>query len=218
MTDSNTITNTDPQLRDMDADTDVQYPIREAVALFPTEKSLEEAIVRLQEQGVDRSRISVLGHLPSAADADGARNWMHHLTNLDAAPRGNPGEDEVMPEAKAAVIGLPGYGGAMAGLVAVMASGGTLGIAIASAILVGAVGGGGGYIVSRMIERSHHDQIATQLEAGGLVVWVKLQDDDRQVLDMLEQLGGKNAHVSEHDGHWGSADIPLAKAQPDALL
>lgn len=221
MTDTTTTDNTDPQLAALAQDTDKAYTMREAVALFPSEDALERAIIALQENGVDRARISVLGRLPSVAEAGESRNWMHHLVDLDEAPRGNPGEDEVLPEAKTAIIAVPGYGGAMAGLIAVMASGGALGIALASAIVVGAVGSGGGYLISRVLDQTHRDQIASQMEAGGLVLWVTLHSDpsdDAGVIRQLRDLGGNNVHVTQHEGHWGAADIPLAAAQPDPFL
>tara|TARA_A100001391_G_scaffold119169_4_gene81027 strand:- start:26377 stop:27036 length:660 start_codon:yes stop_codon:yes gene_type:complete len=211
----------DPQRETIEEATDRSFAISEAVALFPSEESLEQAIIGLQESGVDRSRISVLGRLPATAAAGEVRNWVHHLVDLDEAPRGNPGEDEVLPEAKSAIISLPGYGGAMAGLIAVMASGGTLGIALASAIVVGAVGSGGGYLISRILDQTHRDQIASQMEAGGLVLWVTLtgdQDGNDAVVGQLRDLGGSNVHVTHRKGHWGAADIPLAEAQPDPLL
>jgi len=208
----------DPQLTAMKSDTDTPYLLREAVALFKDEKSLEEAILGLQEQGVDRARISVLGHLPTSADAGQTRNWTHHLVDLDSAPRAAPFERVSMAEAETAVIAVPGYGGAMAGLIAVMASGGTLALAIASAIVVGAAGGAGGHVISRIIDKAHREQIITQLEAGGLILWVTLRNDDEIVLALLQNLGGRNAHVSEHEAHWGAADVPLAAVQPDPLL
>lgn len=221
MTNKTPTDNTDPQLANLVQDTDEPYAMREAVALLPSEEALERAIIALQENGVDRARISVLGRLPSVAEAGQARNWMHHLADLDEAPRGNPGEDEVLPEAKTAIIAVPGYGGAMAGLIAVMASGGTLGFAIASAIVVGAVGSGGGYLISRVLDHTHRDQIASQMEAGGLVLWVTLhsdQSDDAEVVQQLRDLGGNNVHITQRERHWSAADIPLATMQPDPFL
>lgn len=211
----------DPQLAAMERDTDTPYTLREAVALFPDEDALERAILALQESGIDRARISVLGRLPDAGAAQGARNWMHHLVDLDEAPRGSPGEDEVRPEARSAIIAVPAYGGALAGLIAVMASGGTLAFALASAVLVGAVGTSGGYWINRILDQTHRDQIASQLEAGGLVLWVTLGTDaggDADILTQLGELGGSNAHVTEHQAHWSAANVPLATMQPDPLL
>ena len=194
------------------------YHVREAVALFPSEDQLETAILALEESGIDRARISVLGYLPSKDDAGTARNWMRHLVDVDAAPRGAPKGRSAMAEAETAVVALPGFGGAMFGLIAVMASGGALGLAVASAILAGAVGSGAGYLLARSISEHHTEEVVTQLEAGGLVLWIALHDDDEKILNLLKKAGGQKAHVTERDAHWGPADIPFSKGQPDPFL
>jgi len=204
----------DPSLAEKHA----HYTVREAAALFPSEDKLEDAILALQESGIDRSRISVLGHLPSRSEAGHTRNWIRHLVDIDDAPRGAPKQRSTLAQAETAVVALPGYGGAMLGLIAVMATGGALGLAVASAIVAGAVGSGAGYLVARSIGHHHDERVMSQIEAGGLVLWVTLHDDDDAILEMLDAAGGDSIHVTEREGHWGTADFPFSTAQPDPLL
>jgi outer membrane lipoprotein SlyB len=194
------------------------YVVREAIALFANEDAFETAILGLQENGVDRSRISVLGNLPQDKETSESSNWMHHLVDAGQAPRGAPVDHASLAEAKSAMIAVPGYAGAALGLSMVLASGGALGFAIAAAILTGALGGGAGALLDRSIGKRHRDEVETQLEAGGLIVWVKLADDDETVSRLLEETGGKHIHVETHEASWGSKDIPLSTTQPDPFL
>ena len=199
-------------------DLETRYSVSEAVGLFASEDELERVILALQEHGVDRSRISVLGHLPTKKKAGQIRSWMRHLVDLEDAPHGTPSDRATLAEAETAVVALPGYGGAMVGLIAVMASGGALGLAVASAIFAGAVGSGAGYLLARSIDRQHGEEVRGQLDAGGLVLWVTLEDDDEAILGMLRQSGGTNVHVAKREGRWGPEDIPLSTGQPDPFL
>ena len=199
-------------------DDEVHFFVREAIAYFADEGALESAILALQEAGIDRSRISVLGRLPPQGKAGSARNWMRHLVDIEDAPRGAPTDRATLAEAETAVVALPGYGGAMLGLIAVMASGGALGLAVATAILTGAMGSGAGYLLARSIGEHHGDEVASQLEAGGLVLWVALKGDDETVAGILRDANGAKVHVNEHEGHWGADDVPLSTVQPDPFL
>lgn len=207
-------TTTDPRSHEA---FDRQYRLREAVALFDTEDALESAILALQENGVDRARISVLGGM---ADSDGkSPRWLRHLMETGEAPHAAPVNRGDLHGAEAAVIALPGFGGVMTGLIAVMATGGALGLAVVAAILAGAAGSGAGYLVARSIGRHHVEDVQRQLAAGGLVLWVGLAEGEDEALSaLLEKSGGERVHVTDHTAHWGSADVPFAQAQPDPLL
>lgn len=194
------------------------YVIREAIALFADEDALEAAILDLQENGVDRSRISVLGSLSRPGKAGGSPNWMHHLVDPEEAPRGAPNDRATRAEGKSAMIAVPGYAGATLGLSLVLASGGALGFAIVAAILTGALGGGAGALLDHSIGKHHREEVETQLEAGGLIVWVKLGDDEEAVTRLLADAGGKNVHAETHGTRWGTNDIPFATTQPDPFL
>jgi len=197
---------------------ETSYLVREAVALFADEDMLESALLGLQEHGVDRSRLSVLGQLPARDKAGRSRNWIRHLVDLEHAPHGAPVDRGEVAEAKTAVIAIPGFGGVMSGLIAVMAGGGALGAAIGVAVLLGALGSGMGFVLSRTMDHRHKENVASQIEAGGLVLWVKLAADDEAVLKQLEEAGGKSVHVSERRYNWGALDVPFHDTQPDPFL
>ena len=207
-----------PQYSALEAEGEKTYTVREAVALFDSEKALHEAILSLEENGIDRTRISVLGASKSGDAHTNRPDWVKTLADSDNAPHTAPVEEGELAEAKAAVIAVPGYIGATAGLIAVMASGGTLAPAIGLAIAGGALGSGAGFAVSRLIGQHHREHVATQLQAGGLLLWVMADDDEEKLLQLLEQNGGASVHVTEHSMEWGVDEMPLALKQVDPLL
>lgn len=194
------------------------YTVREVVALFESEKALHEAILSLEENGVDRARISVLGASKSGDAHANRPDWVRKLADSDDAPHAAPVEEGEMAEAKAAVIAVPGYIGAAAGLIAVMASGGALAPAIGLAIAGGALGGGAGFAASRLIGKHHREHVTKQLQAGGLVLWVMVDDDEDKLSQLLESSGGTSVHVTEHEMKWGVEEMPLALTQVDPFL
>src|SRR5690606_12150760 len=92
----------------------------------------------------------------------------------------------------AALAGIPVYIGG-AGAAALAALGGAAVVATAGAALAGgcAVGAFGLYAARRM-EKRHADQIDKHLKHGGLVLWVRTDDKEREV-KALEILRGKGA-------------------------
>ena len=196
------------------------FTVREAVAIFASERDLADAIDALERDGFDRADISVLG---PAATIGGpvARSYAGALALAEDGnvPRAAQVSYHSLVEAEAAAIGLPVYVGAVGGLFAVVATGGTLAFAIPVALAGGLAGGAIGALGATAISSWHRGSIEKQLSAGGLLVWVRTRSDahEARAQDVLRKAGGRNVHVHEVLVHWHE-DAPFAHVQPDPFL
>lgn len=198
-----------------------RYVLREAVAVFDSEDAFLGAVDDLQEHGFDRSELSVLAdgrYIGSGVSRlfAGAKA----LTDIDSLPRAAVTSPDALTEAEAAAVGLPVYIGTLGGFLAAAATGGALAATIPVALAGGLAGGGLGALGARIISDRHRSSIERQLDAGGIVLWVRTRTphlEDRAV-ELLEAAGGTNAHVHEAVVRWGFDDVPLSHVNPDPLL
>lgn len=197
------------------------YTVREAVALFDTEPALTNAVDRLEAAGLDRAEISVLAANSKSRKSLGQKFAPADQLAEDAsAPRDAPTSTDSLTEIEAAAVGLPTYVGGVGGMFAVVASGGSLALALPVAIAAGLAGGGLGLVAAYAIARNHRKAVREQLENGGLLLWARTSSPDRekQVVDILNEAGGRNVHVHDLTLRWGIEEMPLAHAQPDPFL
>ena len=171
----------------MPVDTEPHPAIREAVASFASKESFRAAIAALLAAGFAPDDLSVLA--------------THESLEVAGQVPGYPGTpqqsvtasltDELNFLAPITVAGI------------VLLSGGA--VAAALAALVGA--GLGGMAINEVIERytanRHSADFAKALAEGAVLLWVRVDNPDREAtaLRILEDAGGRNAHV-----HSRSAD------------
>lgn len=154
---------------------DKRFPVaREAVASFAARADFERAVGRLKAAGFDSSDISLLGShdsLATAGEADDgqAAGWAAEIKYLG-------------PLTIAGIIVLSG-GPVAATLAAVVGAG--LGGAAVKELL-------DGYFAP-----SHKDEFIAALEAGALLLWVRVGDPEMEqvALRILAEAGGRNAHM-----------------------
>ncbi len=197
------------------------YTIREVVARFDDPDLFEDAVEALEEAGVDRADISMLGSRKTVEEKLGHRFLRTaELEDDSAIPQTIFASRHEVAEGKAAAMGLPAYiGGAGAGM-AVVASGGTLAIAAMVAAAGAAIGAGFGALIADAIGHRHAALIEEQLSAGGLLLWVKVKDDDQEqkVISVLMDAGGKDVHAHDITRSWSEEDVPLHDFNPDPWL
>jgi hypothetical protein len=206
---------------EMSQEQDSQYTVREVVAVFQNSDDLEAAIDKLASSGFARQNISVMAGHDVIADKLG-----HHFKQVkeiedDAkVPEAYFVRDEEVSEAQAAAIGLPMYIGGAGGALAVAASGGALALAIAAATAGGLIGGGIGGVVAKALGDHHAKTIQSNLEAGGILLWVRVNDADEEskATQLLGESGGQDIHAHDIERTWGTKDVPLHDWQPDPLL
>jgi hypothetical protein len=180
---------------------------REAVGIFHDEKSLRSAADALMISGFDRSYLSLL-----ASDKAVDQKLGHHYERVaeleddpDVPTQAYVGSDSRV-EGQAAVIGGLVYVGAIASIGAVVASGGTATIALIGAMVAGGAGGGAlGAVLARFLSSHHAARLETQLQRGGLLLWVRTLDaeHEQRAIDILRQHGAEDVHVHTLPGESG---------------
>ncbi len=172
--------------------------VREAVAAFSDAAGLEAAIDDLLSHGFDHAELSLLASDEAIVEKLGhAFRSTRELEDDPDVPTVTYVARETVGDAEGATIGGLMYVGAMVGLIPVIASGGAIGAAIAAGALLGGAGAGVGALLARAIGQAYAARIETQLEEGGLLLWVRTRDaaHERKAVDILEAHGGKDVHV-----------------------
>src|SRR5208283_4461599 len=120
--------------------------------------------------------------------------------------RGYVSQEEV-GAAEGAVIGGLMYVGA--GLL--------LGPVAAAGAIGGGVGGLFGASLAKLIGDRHARHIEEQLKHGGLLLWVRVRDAEREkrAVEILSRRSGRDVHVHVHEG-MPAASQPAPKAVVDA--
>ncbi len=153
--------------------------VREVVALFTTREDFDRAVATLIGDGFDRSDLSVLAS----------------HTSLEAA---DPTAGKPRDEALTGLVGELKYAFPLttAGLIAIV--GGPIEAAVAALV---AASLGGVAIKDYLDELTSHpkpDEFSRALEAGGVILWVAVTNDEQEVraTALLEREGGQNVHPS----------------------
>jgi hypothetical protein len=150
--------------------------IREVVAVFHDEQSLQHAVDDLMIQGFDRSSCSVLAGRRTVEKAIG--HYFGRVAEIEDDPD-VPHASYQGPRSRVTGMGAMASGlvyvGAVASVGAIVATGGTATAALIGAVLVGGAGGLIGTALSRVIGARHEQYLRDQLERGGLILWVRAE-------------------------------------------
>lgn len=194
---------------------------REAVAVFQTWPSLQGAVDELLSSGFDRSELSLLASQNVVEEKLGhLYDKVGELEDDPAVPRAAFVGRDSLVEGRTGIIGGLAYIGAMAAVGAVVASGGTLAAVIAAGAVAGGSGGLLGTLAARWLGRDRAKEIQSQIDKGGLLLWVQLRDGahEERALAVLNRHAAGDVHV--HDLARGDAPEldPLSGWQPDPFL
>lgn len=172
--------------------------LREAVAIFHEPDDLEAAIDDLLSSGFDRAELSLLAgeHVVEAKLGHRYRK-AQMLADEAAIPRTAYVSTEAIGGAEGGLIGGLLYVGATMAAGAVVASGGTLALAIAAAAVAGSTGGLIGSLLANFVGYHHAHYLQEQIEHGGLLLWVRTWDDgdEAKAVAILGKHAGENVHV-----------------------
>jgi hypothetical protein len=191
--------------------------LREVVGVFHDETALEEAIDELQECGFDRAEISLLASDRAVAEKLGhAYVKVSELEDDLSTARMAYVSKEDYGAAEGGLISGLVYVGALAGAGAVVASGGPLGGALLAAALSGGTGGVVGLGLARWLEHKRAERLHSQLEKGGLLLWVHVGEEERRkrAVDVLTRHAAADVHVHELGT---AADVPSLTPYPPLL-
>ena len=172
--------------------------VREAVGVFKTAAALQEAIDDLLLSGFDRAELSLLAAEHTVDEKLGHK--YRRVTELEdeaAVPRSCFVSTESIGDAEGGLIGGLLYVGATAAAGAVVASGGTLAVLLASMALAGGAGGLIGSILAKVVGDTHAHHLQEELNHGGLLLWVRTWDDhdEKRAVEILRKHSGQDVHV-----------------------
>lgn len=172
--------------------------LREAVAVFDTADTLQEAVDDLMSSGFDRTELSLLAAEHAVEEKLGHK--YEKVAELEDEPntaRCCYVSTESIGDAEGALIGGPLYVAACLAAGVVLASGGTMAAAIIGASLAGGAGGFIGGILAKLVGERHARHLQEQLEHGGLLLWVRTRDDahEKRAVEILEKHSGRDVHV-----------------------
>jgi hypothetical protein len=170
----------------------------EAVGVFDTPEALQDAIDELLSAGFDRAELSLLASELAVEEKLGHKyEKAGELEDDPAVPRTAYVSTESIGDAEGGLIGGLMYVGALAAAGAVVASGGTLGAAIAGAALAGGTGGLIGEVLAQFIGDHHARYLQEQIDHGGLLLWVRTRDKahEKRAVEMLSKHSAHDVHT-----------------------
>jgi hypothetical protein len=172
--------------------------VREAVGVFNRPENLQGAIDELLSSGFHRAELSLLASEHAVEEKLGHRyEKVKALEDDPKVPRAAYVSTEAVGDAEGAVIGALMYVGATAAAGAVLVSGGTLAAGIAAMVVAGSAGGLIGTILAQWIGDHHGRYLQQQMEHGGLLLWVRTWDveKEKRAIEILQKHSGRDVHL-----------------------
>lgn len=172
--------------------------LREAVGVFATADSFQDAIDDLLSSGFDRAELSLLAAEDTVEEKLGHKyQKIDQLEDSTVAPRCCYTSTESLGAAEGGLVGGLMYVGAVVASVAIVASGGALAAVVLGAALSGGAGGLIGTALASLIGKHHAHYLQEQLEHGGLLLWVRTWDKEHEAraAEILRKHSGHDVHV-----------------------
>jgi hypothetical protein len=188
--------------------------VREVAGVFRSRQALDDAVDALLLSGYDRADIDLMGSIDAVRAKFGdVYVPAEELADLADTPRrAYVARDDTVSvlTGTAAVFGLIG---ALAGAYAVVASGGSLVMALAAGAGAGVVGVGFVVLMSRVLGRESARERETMSAAGGLVLWVRVRSPEHEAAaqNILQRYGADAVRVHEVPIEKRLEDIPLSR-------
>lgn len=195
--------------------------IREAVAVFHDQPVFQAAADDLMNSGFDRSELSLLASHKTVEQKLGhLYEKISELEDDPNVPRVAYSGRDSLTEGRTAIVGGLAYIGAVAAVGAIVASGGTLAAAIAGAVVAGGSGGLLGTFGARWLGRDRATEIQSQIEKGGLLLWVRVRDaeHEQRALEILNRHSAEDVHVHDLPAPKDPEGAPLQGFSPDPFL
>ncbi|SFO18766.1 hypothetical protein SAMN04487859_11870 [Roseovarius lutimaris] len=170
----------------------------EAVGVFDSFETLQAAIYDLRMSGFSRYDISLLGSKEAMTEKLGSAFWQAaELEDNPDAPRAAFISEEAMGELEGAIAGGFFFLGSVIAMAAMLTPVSTLAASIAAI----AIGGGPtaviGALLARRVDKHHKDYYADQIRQGGILLWVRTVDKEKEDLavKILKGHSGRDVHV-----------------------
>ena len=171
---------------------------REAVGVFSSPETLQDAIDELLSSGFHRAELSLLAS-EHAVDAKLRHRYdkVRVLVDNPTVPRAAYVSTEAIGDAEGGLIGGLMYVGATVTAGAIVASGGAVATVIIAAALAGGAGGLIGSILAKWVGAHHAHYLQAQLDRGGLLLWVHTRDValEERAVEILRKHTGEEVHT-----------------------
>ena len=170
----------------------------EAVGVFNRSADFQEAIDELLSSGFHRAELSLLASERAVQEKLGHRyKKASELQDDPRVPRTAYVSTEAIGGAEGGLIGALVYVGATAAAGAIVVSGGTLAGVIAAMALAGGTGGLIGTLLARWIGDHHARYLQEQMEHGGLLLWVRTRDveKEKRATEILSKHSARHIHL-----------------------
>ncbi|MGC8201430.1 hypothetical protein ACP2AV_01880 [Aliiroseovarius sp. PTFE2010] len=172
--------------------------VPEAVGVFDSFDTLQQAIYDLRMAGFSRYDISLLGSKDAMTEKLGSAYWRaEDLEDNPDAPRAAFVSEEAIGELEGAITGGFFFLGSYIAMAAML----TPLSALAASIAAIAIGGGPaaviGALLARRVGKHHKDYYADQIRNGGILLWVRTADKTKEDLavKILKGHSGRDVHV-----------------------
>ncbi len=172
--------------------------IPEAVGVFDSFETLQAAFYDLRSVGIHHSDISLLARQEVLEEKLGRAYWQApDLEDDPRAPRAIFVSEEAMGELEGAIAGGFFFVGSYIAMAAMLTPASTLAASIAAI----AIGGGPvaviGTLLARRADKRHRDYYDNQIRHGGILMWVRTRDKEREELAVKIMKGhsGRDVHV-----------------------
>ncbi len=172
--------------------------IPEAVGVFNKFEDLQQAFYDLRMTGIHHSDISLLADAKVLKEKLGKAYW--RSTNLEDdphAPRAHFVSEEAIGELEGAIAGGFFFVGSFIAMAAMLTPASTLAASIAAIAIGGSPAAVIGTLLARRVGKHHKDYYASQIEHGGILLWVRVHDKNHEELAVKIMKGhsGRDVHV-----------------------
>jgi hypothetical protein len=175
-------------------------PISEAVGVFDTDEDLRAAFHDLRLVGFRMDEISVLARQEVLEEKLGRAYWRaEDLEDNPDAPRATFVSEEAMGELEGGIAGGFFFVGSYIAMAALLTPASTLAASIAAIAVGGGPAGALGALLAHRVAKKHRDHYANQIAHGGILMWVRVTDKEKEDLavKIMEGHSGRDVHV--HD-------------------
>jgi VIT1/CCC1 family predicted Fe2+/Mn2+ transporter len=174
--------------------------VPEAVGIFDTFESLQKAVYDLMMTGFSRYDISLLANQKVLEEKLGTAYWTApELADNPDAPRAAFVSEEAIGELEGAIAGGLFFLGSAVAMLALLTPASTIAASIAAIAIGGSPTAVIGTLLARRVGKHHKDYYANQIQHGGILLWVRTWDKQKQDLavKILKGHSGHDVHV--HD-------------------
>ncbi|HKL69752.1 hypothetical protein [Salibaculum sp.] len=170
----------------------------EAVGVFDTFEDLQQAFYDLRMVGIHHSNISLLANESVLKEKLGKAYWRaSDLEDDPHAPRAHFVSEEAIGELEGAIAGGFFFVGSYIAMAAMLTPASTLAASIAAIAIGGSPSAVIGTLLARRVGKHHKDYYANQIEHGGILLWVRVDNKEREELAVKIMKGhsGRDVHV-----------------------